>query len=158
MSIGMTLLLGLSLLLILIFGSIAGYRLVIFSMMKTHRKSQAKRLRFLQVKIQLNSAAKSSDIEAKDHIQSMQQNIQIMNQIYKNVYALYEDGWKNEHLGNNYIGIEMFIEKEIIKFSLAIPQDYVENFEKLIGSFYSGATVDRIPQPKFMEAGKYMYG
>ncbi|NOZ44892.1 MAG: hypothetical protein GXP45_07265 [bacterium] len=81
-----------------------------------------------------------------------------MNQVYKNIYALYDESWKHKKFGNNYIAIEMFIEKEIIKFVLAVPKDHVENFEKLIGSFYSGSTVEQIPQPHMMEAGKYMYG
>jgi len=54
--------------------------------------------------------------------------------------------------------MEMFIEKEVIKFVIGVPEDHVENMEKLISSFYIGAVVDPIDQPKFLEAGKYMAG
>jgi hypothetical protein len=96
--------------------------------------------------------AKSSDIDARDHTQNMQQNIQVMNQIYKNVYALHDEGKKAKRLGHDYVGMEIFVEKEIIKYILAVPETHVENFEKMISSFYPGATVDRIQQPKIMEA------
>ena len=42
--------------------------------------------------------------------------------------------------------------KELIKFLLAVPKDYVETFEKIISSFYPGAVIDEIPQPKLVEA------
>ena len=54
--------------------------------------------------------------------------------------------------------MEMFIEKEVIKFIMAIPEEDVDNMEKLISSFYIGAVVDPIDQPKLLEAGKYMAG
>ena len=54
--------------------------------------------------------------------------------------------------------MEMFIEKEVIKFIMAIPEEHVDNMEKLISSFYIGAVVDPIDQPKLLEAGKYMAG
>jgi hypothetical protein len=93
-----------------------------------------------------------------DTIRDMKQNIQIMNQIYKNFYAIYDDGWKYKKFGNNYISLEMLIEKEVIKFILGVPEEHVENMEKLISSFYIGAVVDMIEQPKLLEAGKYMAG
>jgi hypothetical protein len=34
----------------------------------------------------------------------------------------------------------------------------VENIEKIFSSFYVGAVVDTIDQPKILEAGKYMAG
>jgi hypothetical protein len=52
--------------------------------------------------------------------------------------------------------MEMFIEKEIIKFIMGVPEEHVDNMEKLISSFYIGAVVDPIDQPKLLEAGKYM--
>ena len=52
--------------------------------------------------------------------------------------------------------MEMFIEKEVIKFIMGVPEDHVDNMEKLISSFYIGAIVDPIDQPKILEAGKYM--
>jgi len=66
----------------------------------------------------------------------MKQNIEIMNQMYKNFYAFFEDSFKYKVLGNNYASIEMFIEKETIKFILAIPYEHLETFEKMILSFF----------------------
>ena len=81
-----------------------------------------------------------------------------MNQVYKNFYAISEGGRKYKKLGNNYISMEMLIEKEVIKFILGVPEEHVENIEKLISSFYIGAVVDSIEQPKLLEAGKYLAG
>jgi len=144
--------------LIVYFGAIIAYRLSIFSLKKNHRKVQSRNLKFLQVKIPLKSVSKSSDIDARDHIQNMKQNIEIMNQIYKNVYALYDEDKKAKRLGHEYVSMEMSIEKESIKYILAIPKLYVDNFEKMITSFYAWSSVDRVQQPQIMEAGKYMYG
>jgi len=47
-------------------------------MQRNHRKQQASEIRFLQVQIPKNAVARSSDIDAKDHIQSMKQNIELM--------------------------------------------------------------------------------
>lgn len=54
--------------------------------------------------------------------------------------------------------MEMFIEKEVIKFIMGVPEEHVDNMEKLVSSFYIGAVVDIIDQPKLLEAGKYMAG
>ena len=54
--------------------------------------------------------------------------------------------------------MEMFIEKEVIKFVMGVPEEHIDNMEKLISSFYIGAVVDPIDQPKLLEAGKYMAG
>jgi len=86
----------------------------------------------------------------------MKQNIQIMNQIYKNFYSIIDDKRRHKKFGHNYISMEMFIEKEVIKFIMGVPEDHVDNMEKLISSFYIGAIVDPIDQPKILEAGKYM--
>lgn len=86
----------------------------------------------------------------------MKQNLQIMNQIYKNFYSIVEDKWKFKKFGNNYISMEMFIEKEVIKFIMGVPEEHVETMEKLISSFYIGAVVDPIDEPKLLEAGKFM--
>lgn len=88
----------------------------------------------------------------------MKQNIQIMNQIYKNFYAIVEDKRKHKKFGHNYISMEMLIEKEVIKLIMGVPEEHVDNMEKLISSFYIGAVVDPIDQPKLLEAGKYMAG
>ena len=85
---------------------------------KQHRELQASNLRFLQVQIPKNAVARSSDIDAKDHIQSMKQNIELMNQVYKNFYAVFDDSWKNRHYGNNYISMEIVVEREVIRFFL----------------------------------------
>jgi hypothetical protein len=85
---------------------------------REHRKEQAHGLRFLQVQIPKNAVARSSDIDAKDHIQSMKQNIELMNQVYKNFYAVFDDSWKNKRYGNNYISMEIVVEREVIKFFL----------------------------------------
>jgi len=56
---------------------------------KTHRLRQTKNIRFLQVRIQKKAAARSTDIEATDHAQQMKNNIEVMNQVYKNFYSVY---------------------------------------------------------------------
>lgn len=80
--------------------------------------------------------AKSSEMDADDHIQQMKQIVDIMNQIYKNFYALYDDSWKKRTLGQDYISIEILLEKEVVKYILGIPEDFIDNTEKLISSFY----------------------
>ena len=125
--------------------------------MKNHRIQQAKKIRFLQVKIPKSVTTKAGD-DWSDHIQSMKQNIEIMNQVYKNFYSIFENKWKYKKFWNNYISLEMLIEKETIKFIMGVPIEHVENVEKMISSFYIGAVVDIIDQPKLLEAGKYMAG
>lgn len=119
-----------------------------------HRKKQAKTMRFLQVKIPKKERETAGDAENVQ--QSMKQNIEVMNQIYKNFYAIFNDSRRYRVFGNNYISIELFIEKEMIKFILAVPEEYFENVEKMISSFYIGSVIDTIPQPKMLEAGKFM--
>jgi len=65
--------------------------LIILDLIKKHRQSQADNIRFLQIRIPKNAVARNSDIEATDHTQTMKNNIEIMNQVYKNFYAIYED-------------------------------------------------------------------
>jgi len=74
------------------------HRLIILNFIKKHRTKQAYKIRFLQIKISKNAVSKSSDIEATDHTQTMKNNIEIMNQIYKNFYAIYEDKRKFKKL------------------------------------------------------------
>ncbi len=124
---------------------------------KTHRTQQAAKLRYLQIKIPKSVTTKWGD-EGGDTIRDMKQNIQIMNQIYKNFYSIIDDKRKHKKFWHNYISMEMFIEKEVIKFIMGVPEEHVENMEKLISSFYIGAVVDPIDQPKLLEAGKYMAG
>ena len=118
---------------------------------------QASKLKYLQIKIPKSVTTKWGD-EGGDTIKDMKQNIQIMNQIYKNFYSIVEDKRKFRKFGHNYISMEMFIEKEVIKFIMGVPEEHAENMEKLISSFYIGAVVDPIDQPKLLEAGKYMAG
>ncbi len=127
------------------------------SMHKKHRQQQAAKLRYMQIKIPKSVTTKWGD-EGGDTIRDMKQNIQIMNQIYKNFYSIVEDKRKHKKLGHNYISMEMFIEKEVIKFIMGVPEEHVETMEKLISSFYIGAVVDAIDQPKMLEAGKFMAG
>lgn len=81
-----------------------------------------------------------------------------MNQVYKNFYAIYSSKYKDKKFGQPYISCELIVEKELIKFLLAVPKDYVETFEKIISSFYPGAVIDQIPQPKLVETGKFAVG
>ncbi|MBQ7074918.1 hypothetical protein IJM86_07950, partial [bacterium] len=84
-----------------------------------------------------NAVARNSDIDAKDHANSMKDNIALMNQIYKNFYAIYEKDLEDKKLGNNYISMEILVEKEVIKFILGVPKDHVFTIQKMISSFYS---------------------
>jgi hypothetical protein len=65
---------------------------------KKHRLDQTEEIRFLQIKIQKNAVAKSQDIESTDHIQQMKDNIELMNQVYKNFYSIFEDSRKYKKL------------------------------------------------------------
>lgn len=123
---------------------------------RKRRYDQSKKLKFLSVKIPKIAAKNSGDIEVTDHIQDMKQNIQLMNQIYKNFYALYSTKSQAKKYGQDYISIELYIEKESIKLLLAVPDYFVENVEKMIPSFYPGAVVDIIQEPQLLEAGKYV--
>ena len=112
-------------------------------------------MRFLQVQIPKNAVARSSDIDAKDHIQSMKQNIELMNQVYKNFYAVFDDSWENKHYWNNYISMEIVVEKEVIRFFLWVPKEHLMTVEKMISSFYVWAIVEQVKQPKLLDTGKY---
>lgn len=79
-----------------------------------------------------------------------------MNQIYKNFYSIIDDKRTHKKFGHNYVSMEILIEKEVIKFIIGAPEEHVETIEKLISSFFIGAVVDPIDQPKLLEAGKYM--
>jgi hypothetical protein len=134
------------------------WRIFLIQQTQRHRMKQAQHLRFLQVRVPKNAVARSSDIDAKDHANNMKDNIALMNQIYKNFYAIFDTGFRNKKIGNNYISMEILIEKEIIKFILGIPEDHLLTMQKMIASFYSGALVEIIDEPKLLEAGKFMAG
>jgi len=146
---------GSMIVLILFWGGFFLYRFFVLQMSYQHRKNQSKKLRFLQIKISKN-IVKSSEWDSGDSIWNMKQNIEVMNQIYKNLYALFDESWRNTKLWNRYVSMEIFIEKEVIKFIVAAPIDYLETLEKAVWSFYPGAVIEPIEQPKLLETGKYM--
>jgi len=152
----MTLLFAFAVSIIVLVMLVLMYRMLFLYIVRVHRAKQAAKLRFLQVKIPKKERETAGDAESVQ--QSMKQNIEVMNQLYKNFYAIFNDSRKYKLFGNNYIGIEMFIEKEIIKFILAVPEDYIDNVEKMISSFYIGSVIDKVPQPKILEAGKFIAG
>jgi DNA primase len=108
----------------------------------------------LQIKIPLKNV---KDSETTDHISTMKQNIEIMNQVVKNFYAIHGKD-KADRRVQNYVSMEIFVEKEMIKFILGVPKEYVETLEKNISSFYAGAVIDYIEQPKILDAGKFYGG
>lgn len=156
MSVGWILLIILLLAWFFWFLGIIVYRVVFLMFVKTHRQEQARYMRFLQVRIPKKPPAKSG--EEVDNINNMKENINVMNQVYKNFYAIFESGRKYKKFWNNYIGMEILVEKEVIKFILAVPEHHLVTVEKMISSFYPGSLVDVIEQPKLLEAGKYMAG
>lgn len=90
----------------------------------------------MSVKIPKIGAARSQDLEITDHIQKMDQNIELMNQVYKNFYGMDENNLKSKFFGQPYASIELYIEKEVIKFVVAVPEKHVDNIDKAISSFY----------------------
>jgi len=130
------------------------YRVIFLYIVRSQRLKQAANIRFLQVKIPKKERENAGDAENVQ--QSMKQNIEVMNQFYKNFYAIFNDSWFYKTFWNNYISIEMFIEKEMIKFILGIPEAFVDNVEKMVSSFYIGSVIDFIAQPKMLEVGKFM--
>ncbi len=122
-----------------------------------HNKKLSKKLIFLEVKIPQKIAIKQSDIDATDLIQTIKQNIQTMIQFFKNIYAIYENTNKFKKYWNNYISIEIFSEKEIIKFIIWVPYKYKEEIEKAVSSFYPWSVIDIIEEPKLLDEWKYIY-
>ena len=133
-------------------------RVFIVRTRQKHRLNQGKKIRFLQVRVPKNAVARSSDIEAKDHIWTMKDNIALMNQVYKNFYAISESKFQKDRYGDNYVSMEIFIEQEVIKFFVGVPEEHLLTMQKMIASFYSWALVEIVNQPKILEAGKYMAG
>ena len=122
------------------------------------RATQAKTMRFLSIKIPKSAARTSGDVEVTDHISTMKNNLELMSQVYKNLYSLYKDDRQHKHFGQEYAGIEMYIEKEVIKFLVIVPAAYITIFDKMIASFYAGAVIEAMAAPKLMDAGKYIDG
>ena len=125
---------------------------------KTHRYIQSKKIRFLQVRVPKNAVARSSDIEASDHVSTMKDNIALMNQVYKNFYAISDSNLLKKKLWDNYISMEIVVEQEVIKYFVWVPEDHLLTVQKMIASFYPWALVEIVSQPKLLEAWKYMAG
>ncbi len=156
MSGGLILLISLLILIIVIFLWNVIYKMTFLHLKKSHRLEQTETIRFLQIKIQKNAVAKSWDIEATDHVQEMKDNIELMNQVYKNFYSIFEDSRKYRRLWNNYISMELLVEKEQIKYFIWVPELHLSTMKKMIAAFYPGAVVEEVEQPKLLDAGKYM--
>ena len=105
-----------------------------------------------------NAVARSSDIEASDHVSTMKDNIALMNQVYKNFYAISDPDLLKRKLWDNYISMEIVVEGEVIKFFVWVPEDHLLTVQKMIASFYPWALVEIVSQPKLLEAWKYMAG
>ena len=131
-------------------------RFFIVRKIKTHRYNQSKKIRFLQVRVPKNAVARSSDIEASDHVNSMKDNIALMNQVYKNFYAISDPNLLKRKLWDNYISMEIVVEHEVIKFFVWVPEDHLLTVQKMIASFYPWALVEIVSQPKLLEAWKFM--
>lgn len=131
-------------------------KIVLLSLRAEWKKKQGRDLQFVLVKIPHSGTSRQWDIAADDNIQSMKQNMEVMNQIYKNFGALIDDTWKSRWFGPEYISMELIVENELIKFVLWVPLRYKLTIEQLIGSFYPGAVIESITMPKLLEAWKYM--
>ena len=119
------------------------------------KKEYAKDLVFLLVKIQ----KKDSDLDKNnDNIQWMKNNIQLMEQIYKNFYWIFNGWWKGKLFWQQHISLNIVCEKEIIKFIIGMPKEFKDSFDKTISSFYPGCSTEEIKPPKMLEAGKFWYG
>lgn len=110
----------------------------------------------MQVRVPKNAVARSSDIEASDHVSTMKDNIALMNQVYKNFYAISDPDLLKRKLWDNYISMEIVVEGEVIKFFVWVPEDHLLTVQKMIASFYPWALVEIVSQPKLLEAWKYM--
>ena len=132
------------------------WRFFIVRRIKSHRYSQSKKIRFLQVRVPKNAVARSSDIEASDHVSTMKDNIALMNQVYKNFYAISDTDLLKKKLWDNYISMEIVVEHEVIKFFVWVPEDHLLTVQKMIASFYPWALVEIVSQPKLLDAWKFM--
>lgn len=169
----MIILVSLIILIFLILLWIALYNLVFLYFQKKHRLQQTKNIRFLQIRIQKKSVAKSSDIDATDHTQQVKNNIELMNQVYKNFYSIYRHlrsvfesnfsqsffgDLKYRLLGWDYISMELLIEKWQIKYIMWVSEQHLSTVKKMVAAFYPDSFIEEIEQPKLLDAGKYMAG
>ena len=127
-------------------------RFFVVERIKRHRYRQSQKIRFLQVRVPKNAVARSSDIEASDHVWTMKDNIALMNQVYKNFYAISDPDLLKKKLGDNYISMEIVVENEVIKFFIWVPEDHLLTVQKMIASFYPWALVEIVSQPQLLEA------
>lgn len=119
------------------------------------KKDFSKDLSFLLVKI----PKKYSDSDRwDDNIQWMKNNIQVMEQVLKNFYWIYDTSFFWRYIFQPYISFDVVVEKESIKFIVWMPSKHKESFEKTISSFYVWASVEDTKPPKVLEAWKYAYG
>lgn len=115
----------------------------------------AKNMVFLLVKI----PKKDSDLDKNnDTIQWMKNNIQLMEQVLKNMYWIFDSSWKWKIFWQKWVSLNIVVEKELIKFIVWMPKEYQDSFDKTISSFYPGCSTEEITPPKMLEAGKYGYG
>jgi len=129
------------------------YGLIIY-LRNSKKLDYAKDLVFLQVKI----PKKDSDQDkSNDNIQSMKNNIQLMEQVLKNMYWIYDSSFSWRFFGQRWVSLNMVVEKEIIKFIVWMPKEYKDSFDKTISSFYPGCTTEEILPPRMLEAWKYWF-
>ena len=72
----------------------------------------------------------SASDKQDEMIQNLKQNMEVMNQMYKNFYSVSSKWRFADLLWQPYIWCELFVEKEVITFNLAVPKEYSETFEK----------------------------
>lgn len=130
------------------------YKIVFHYLKILYYQKKSDNLRFLFIKV----PRKDSDLDQKnDTIQNMKQNIEVMNQVYKNVYSISSWKFMDKMFWQNYISLEILVEKESIKFIFWVPVDFVETFEKMISSFSPSSVIEQISQPKLLDAWKFAY-
>lgn len=148
----MNFLIGLLVVLFLCFLLYFIWKWIHFYYYKKNLEKKAEELRFLQVKIPRRDA--DSD-QSQDNVQSMKQNIEIMTQFLNSLSSMHDDSYKAKFYWQKYISLEIYVEKEVVKFALWVPKDHIETFEKLISSFYAWAVIDYISQPNILEWWKF---
>lgn len=115
-------------------------------------KFKSEDIRFITVRVPKKD---SESDNRNDTIQSMKQNIEVMNQVYKNFYSIHSSNIFDRKFCQNYFWLELLVEKEVIKMIIWVPIEFVETFEKTISSFIPGSVVESVDQPKLLDAWKY---
>jgi hypothetical protein len=80
----------------------------------------------------------------------MKDNIALMNQVYKNFYAISDPDLLKRKLWDNYLSMELVVENEVIKFFVWVSEDHILTMKKMIASFYPWALLDITSQPKLL--------